>query len=162
MEVIKYPDPRLLKPCKEVILITPELIVLLDSMWETMLCERGMGMAANQVALDYRMFVMKTTKEEKLYLINPEILECGKNPCSLPEGCLSAPGQQVKLYRPNWVKISFLNEKGEKQTRVFFELDAVCVQHEIEHLEGKSFLQNKAIPKKLRIALASKWGLKIR
>lgn len=162
MEIIKFPDPRLLKKCKEVTLFTPELKVLLDSMYETMLSSRGIGLAANQVGLEYRMFVMITSQSEKLYLVNPKILEYSKNPCDLKEGCLSAPGQQVNLYRPNWVKVSFKDETGKEQTRTFVDIDSVCVQHEIEHLDGKSFLLNKAIPKKLRIFLAEKWGLKVK
>lgn len=162
MDVIKYPDPRLLKPCKEVILFTPELKILLESMWETMKRERGMGLAANQVGLDYRMFVMSGPEEEKLFVVNPKILEFGKHPCNSAEGCLSAPGQTIKLFRPSWVKISFKNENGEEVVRTFTDIHSVCAQHEIEHLEGKSFLQNGAIPKKLRIFLAQKWGLRIK
>jgi peptide deformylase len=160
MEVLKYPDARLLKPCKEVTVFGPELVVLLESMWETMIKERGMGMAANQVGLEYRMFTM-SYRAQKLFVVNPTIVESSKNPSDLAEGCLSAPGQMIKLYRPNWVKLSFQNEKGEKLNATFTDIHAVCVQHEIEHLDGKSFLQNKAIPKSMRKFLAEKWGLKI-
>lgn len=159
MEVLKYPDPRLLKPCKEVTVFGPELATMLESMWETMVKERGMGMAANQVGIEYRMFTMKGPQDEKIFLVNPKIIESGKHPCSQAEGCLSAPGQMIKLYRPNWVKVTFQNEKGETRSDVFTDIHSVCVQHEIEHLDGKTFLQNKAIPKKMRIFLAKKWGI---
>lgn len=160
-EVLKYPDSRLFKTCKEVTVFGPELLVLLEAMWETMVKERGMGMAANQVGLEYRMFTMKGLNEEKLFIVNPKIIEFSNVPCDLSEGCLSAPGQMIKLYRPLWVRTTFQNEKGEHFTQVFSGIHSVCFQHELEHLEGKSFLQNKAIPKKLRIFLAKKWGLEI-
>jgi len=161
MEVLKYPDPRLLRPCKEVTEFGPELKVLLESMWETMKKERGMGMAANQVGLEQRMFVMDEVIE-KHFIVNPKIVDQGKYPCDQSEGCLSAPGQMIKLYRPNWVTITYQNESGEHRNRTFVGIHAVCVQHEMEHLEGKTFLQNKAIPKKVRIELAKKWGLPVK
>lgn len=162
MEVIKYPDPRLLTPCREVILFTPELTVLLEAMWETMKRERGMGMAANQVGLEYRMFVMSGPSGEKLFLINPVVLELSKNACNITEGCLSAPQQLIKLFRPNWATVKYFDENGVGHKRTFVGEHSVCVQHEIEHLDGKSFLQNKGIPKQLRIFLAKKWGLSIK
>jgi peptide deformylase len=162
MEILKYPDPHLFIPCKEVTVFTPELKILLDSMWETMKIERGLGLAANQVGLSYRMFTMEGPNNEKLYIVNPKILDSAKTPSSVAEGCLSAPGQMIKLYRPLWVKLSFFNENGEQQERVFHDVFSVCVQHEMEHLSGKSYLQNKAIPKKLRMFLAKKWGLKVK
>lgn len=156
MEILKYPDPRLLKPCKDVIVFGTELKVLLESMWETMKRERGIGMAANQVGLEYRMFVMDETIE-KHFIINPKVIDIGKYPCDQQEGCLSAPGQMVKLYRPNWVTIAYQNESGEHRRRTFVGVHSVCVQHEMEHLYGKTFLQNKAIPSRIRKELAKKW-----
>lgn len=160
MEILKYPHPHLFKKCKEVTVFTPELKVLLDSMWELMVSERGIGLAANQVGLSYRMFTMSGPDGEKLYIINPKILDAGATGSPIAEGCLSAPGQMVRLFRPFWVKISFQNENGETQERVFSDVFSVCVQHEMEHLEGKTYLQNKAIPKRLRVILANKWGIK--
>lgn len=162
MEVLKYPDPRLLTACKEVLLFTPELKILLESMWETMKDANGIGLAANQVGLDYRMFVMSGPGEEKIFLVNPKILDFSKNPCDKAEGCLSAPNQLMRLYRPNWVTVQFFDERGNSHSRTFTDIHSVCAQHEIEHLDGKSFLQNKVIPKKLRIFLAKKWGLKVK
>ena len=162
MEVLKYPDPRLLKPCKEVKVFTPELKILLESMWETMKAERGIGLAANQVGLEYRMFTMSGPNEEKLFLVNPKIIASGTNPSPISEGCLSAPGEMIKVYRPSWVKVEYKNEEGKSFVRVFVDVHSVCAQHEIEHLDGKSFLQNKNIPKNTRISLAKKWGLKIK
>jgi peptide deformylase len=161
MEIIKFPDERLLTPCKPVTVFTPELKILLQSMWETMVAAKGVGLSANQVGLEYRMFVMDE-HIEKHFIVNPVILEAGKLACDLAEGCLSAPGQTIKLNRPNWVTLRYQDENGEFRQRTFVGIYSVCVQHEIEHLDGKSFLLNKAIPKKLRIFLASKWGLKVK
>lgn len=161
MEVIKYPDPRLLKSCKEVTVFDEALAKLLEDMWETMKREHGIGMAANQVGLEHRMFVMDETIE-KHFIVNPQVVESGKYPCNDSEGCLSAPGQIMKLYRPHWVKLKYQNEKGEHRNRTFVGIFSVCVQHEIEHLDGKTFLQNKAIPKKMRLFLAQKWGLPLK
>jgi peptide deformylase len=162
MEVLKYPNPHLFKVCKPVLLFTPELSVMLESMWETMIAERGIGLASNQVGLEYRMFTMKGPEDEKIFLVNPIILDSSKHPCPLAEGCLSAPDQMVKLYRPSWVKVMYFDEKGCAHTRTFLDIFSVCVQHEIDHLDGISYLQSKAIPKKLRISLAKKWGLSVK
>jgi len=164
MEVLKYPDPRLLTPCKEVTSFGLELKVLLEGMWETMKREHGMGMAANQVGLEHNMFVMSGPNDgdDKNFFINPKILEVGKYPCDRAEGCLSAPDQLLKLYRPDWVTISYQDSQGNPHTGTFVGIYSVCVQHEMEHLEGKSFLQNKGIPKRTRITLAKKWGLPIK
>lgn len=161
MHILKFPNPDLFKPCKEVTVFGPELKVMLESMWETMIAERGLGLAANQVGLPYRMFTM-IHKEEKLFIVNPRVLEYSKHPSDIAEGCLSAPGELVKLYRPDWVKLSFQDENGTLQTRIFMDIHSVCVQHEIEHLDGKSYLQNKAIPKRIRTMLAKKWGFKVK
>ncbi len=158
MEVLKYPDTRLFKPCKEVIIFGPELAAILEEMWVTMKKERGMGMAANQVGLEQRMFTMDN-EGEKIFLVNPVILKTATHPSDMAEGCLSAPGQMIKLYRPMWVMVKFQDETGKEITRIFSDSRSVCVQHEIEHLDGKSFLQNKTIPKKMRIFLAEKWGI---
>ncbi|MCX9024644.1 MAG: peptide deformylase [Candidatus Methanoperedens sp.] len=162
MEVLKYPHPHLFKPCQEVTVFDAALAELLGDMWNIMKAERGVGLAANQVGLSQRMFVMEGPENEKLFIINPKILEVSKYNFDFAEGCLSAPGQFLKLFRPGWVSISYQNEKGEVLKRTFTSLHSVCVQHEMEHLEGKSYLQNKAIPKKARIFLAKKWGLKVK
>jgi peptide deformylase len=162
MEIIKYPDSRLFKPCKPVTVFDENLNTLLEAMWETMKRERGMGLAANQVGLESRMFTMEGPNEEKIFLVNPKILEFGKTPSPLKEGCLSAPGQMISLFRPMWVKVTFQDQTGKAHARVFSDIHSICVQHEIEHLDGKSFLQNKAIPKATRKQLAEKWGIKLK
>jgi len=163
VDVLKFPDPNLFIVCKEVSVFGAELKVLLTAMYSTMKDNRGIGLAANQVGLNLRMFVMEGPKEEKILLVNPKITKKSEAPANLKEGCLSAPGEFLILSdRASWVEVQFQNEKGEPQRRVFHGIHAVCAQHEIDHLNGKSHLQSKTIPKAKRKELAKKWGLKLK
>lgn len=170
MKIIKFPDPILFKKCKEVTVFGKELEVLLESMWDTMVDGKGIGLAANQVGLSYRMFVMEFmadvkpgSKKEKIFFVNPKILSRSAAPAEQKEGCLSAPGEFLTLAeRSAWVQVEYQNEKGEKQTRVFKGIYSVCVQHEIDHLDGKSHLLSKSLSKALRKQLAKKWGIKLK
>jgi peptide deformylase len=161
MKILKFPDPALFVTCVEVTVFGPELKVLLDSMWETMVEGKGMGLAANQVGLTFRMFTMLGPSEEKLYIVNPKILEKSKISANLQEGCLSAPGELLTLEeRASWVKVKFQDETGKEHERVFKGIHSVCIQHETDHLEGKSHLQSKSLKSAKRKALAKKWGIK--
>lgn len=162
MDILKYPDQSLFEICKEVAVFGPELKVLLESMWETMKNNKGIGLAANQVGLQYRMFVMSGPDDQKFFIVNPKITRTSKSTLDYAEGCLSAPGEFLKLFRPAWAQVECQNEKGEKQVYLFKGIFSVCVQHEMDHLDGKSHLENKAIPKKTRIMLAKKWGFKLK
>lgn len=161
MEILKFPNPSLFVVCREVTVFGDELATLLHGMWTTMLAKGGLGLASNQVGLDYRMFVMAGTDNEKIFIINPKIVKKSVVPANLREGCLSAPGEFLLLReRASWIQIDFQDEKGQPQRRVFQGLHAVCVQHEIDHLDGKSHLQSASIPKKIRKQLHKKWGIK--
>ena len=160
MRILKFPDPELLRPCVPVNVFGPELLSLLDNMWDTMYAAYGMGLAANQVGLPWRMFVMEGPKDERIYLVNPVIINQSKATVNLKEGCLSAPGEFIAIpTRASWVHVSYQNEKGEAKSAVFSGIWAVCVQHEIGHLDGESFLTNRSIPKKVRQELKNKWRL---
>lgn len=161
MQILKFPHPELFESGKEVTVFGPELKVLLDSMWDTMKANNGLGLAANQVSLLHRMFVMEGPKAERLYVINPKITLKSIGAANLKEGCLSAPGEfLVRSDRAAWVQVKFKNADNKEQVRVFSGLHAVCVQHEIEHLDGVSFMESKLITKSKRNQLAKKWGLK--
>ena len=162
MEILKYPSPELFKVCKEVTVFGPELLVLLEAMHETMALQRGIGLAANQVGLDLRMFVIQNSNIP-MFIINPKITKRSIAPANIKEGCLSAPGEFVVLLeRASWVEVEFQNEKGERKRNMFGGVLAVCVQHEIDHLDGKSHLQSKSLSKKIRAGIASRWGLKVK
>jgi peptide deformylase len=162
MKILKYPDPFLFKVCKQV---KPEefdenLEKLLEQMWEVLETEKAVGLSANQVGLDLKMFVMKGPKDEKLFFINPEITKKSLNPISLEEGCLSAPGQILTITdRASWVELVYQDLLGQTKRAVFHNLHSVCVQHEMEHLNGKTFLQSNTIPRKFKMALAKSWKL---
>lgn len=161
MEILKFPDKRLFTKCDPVTVFSPELKTLLESMWDAMKAHNGVGLAANQVGLTYYMFTMEGADEEKLFIVNPKILSKSSGPANLREGCLSAPGEfLVRPDRMIWVEVEFQNEEGETKKRVFKGIQAVCAQHEIEHLEGKGFMQSNSVPKKKRLELAKKWGLR--
>lgn len=126
-----------------------------------MLKKGGLGLAANQVGLHFRAFVMAGVDSEKLFLVNPKIIKRSEVPANMKEGCLSAPGEFLVLKeRASWVQVDFQDEKGQPTRRVFQGLHAVCVQHEIDHLDGKSHLMSPSIPKKQRKELCKRWGIK--
>lgn len=161
MEILKFPHENLFKKCKEVTVFSSELVILLEAMWDTMKANNGMGLASNQVGLDYSMFVMEGPKEEKLFLVNPKILKKSIVLASIREGCLSAPKEFVVIKeRTEWVQVQFQDEKGNIHKKLFNDIHSICVQHEMEHLVGKSYLQSKSIPKDKRKQLAKKWGIK--
>jgi len=141
MKIIKYPDPRLLQVCAPVLEISESTKSTLDEMWEIMVAHEGMGLAANQVGIMYRMFVMTGLIGEKIYFINPKILNRSSVPAEKTEGCLSAPGKYLKVEeRAQWVQVQYQDENGVENIRVFDGIHAVCVQHEIDHLLGIFFI----------------------
>lgn len=160
MEILKFPEKLLFYKCDLVTVFGPELKTLLDAMWDTMKASHGVGLAANQVGFQFAMFVMEGPEEEKVYLVNPKIKSKSTAPANLREGCLSAPGEfLIRPDRAIWVEVEFQDELGENKKRVFKGINAVCVQHEMEHLEGISFMQSTSLLKKKRMELAKKWGL---
>jgi peptide deformylase len=162
MNILKFPDPFLFEKTKEVTVFGPELKTLLDAMYKTMIDNKGIGLAANQVGLSFRMFVM-TMKDSSVFFVNPKITDRSIGPANIEEGCLSAPGEALKLdERASWVKVSYQDETGKKHEKVFKGIHSVCVQHEIDHLDGKSYLQSRSINRARRKELAKKWGIKLK
>lgn len=161
MKILKYPDPRLLTVCDPVLEITEITKSTLDEMWEVMVEHEGMGLAANQVGIMLRMFIMTGLIGEKIYFINPKILRRSEVPAEKIEGCLSAPGEYLKLdERAQWVQVQYQDENGVENIRIFDGIHSVCVQHEIDHLNGKTHLMSETLSSKDRKMLAKKWGLK--
>lgn len=159
LSILKYPDPRLYTVAKPVIEVDQRIRQLVDDMAQTMYAAPGVGLAATQVDVHERVIVMDTseTKDRLTVLINPVIRESfGEVECE--EGCLSVPGVFEKITRAAQVRIGALDRDGNA-----FELEAsgvraVCVQHEMDHLEGKVFvdylsrLKQERIVKKMRKA----------
>ena len=159
MEILRFPNAKLLTVCEPVTVFGPELTVLLEKMYDTMLKAKGIGLAANQVGLQFRMFVMNV-RDDRHFIVNPEILSASEVFANLKEGCLSAPGDFVVVNsRLKWVELKYQDETGAEKTKVFEDIFSVCVQHEIDHLNGKAFLQSAALSSKVRKQLSKKWGL---
>ena len=144
-EILIHPDPRLKKVAAPVVDIDPELRRLADDMLETMYDAPGIGLAAPQVGVSKRLLVMDCVKEEgapprPMALINPEVTWTSDEKCIYEEGCLSIPEQYGDVERPARVKVSWTDVDGKRQEEAFDGLWATCVQHEIDHLNGKLFI----------------------
>ncbi len=142
LPILRYPDPRLHTVAAPVTEVDDKIRKLVADMAETMYEAPGIGLAATQVDVHRRIVVIDVPEDKSglMALINPEILErSGEQVCE--EGCLSVPGIYEKVSRAERVKVRALNENGESFE---FEADgllAVCVQHEIDHLDGKVFVE---------------------
>ncbi|MFN3606546.1 MAG: peptide deformylase [Cypionkella sp.] len=144
-EILIHPDPRLKKPCEPIAEITPDISQLAADMLETMYDAPGVGLAAPQVGVCKRMFVMDCIKDgapEPMVLINPEILWQSQTPSVYEEGCLSIPDQYAEITRPDAVTVAWTGLDGAAQQRQFTGLWATCAQHEIDHLNGRLFIDN--------------------
>ena len=152
LNILHYPDPRLHKKSVPVKVVDDRIRRLVANMAETMYAAPGIGLAANQVDVQERVVVIDASEDKsglRAY-INPEILECdGEQICE--EGCLSVPGIYERVTRSAWVRIRALNEKGESFEMEAEGLIAVCIQHEIDHLDGKVFVEHLSLLKQTRI-----------
>jgi peptide deformylase len=139
--ILEYPDPRLRKKAAAVPVVDDALRQLADDMLETMYAARGVGLAATQVDVHKRMIVLDVSEERNrpLVLINPELVKLeGSAPAE--EGCLSLPGIYEKLSRAAQISVRALGRDGEPFQMDADGLLAVCIQHEMDHLEGKLFV----------------------
>ena len=142
LPILRYPDPRLHTVATPVVRVDDEVRKLIADMAETMYEAPGIGLAATQVDVHKRIVVIDVSEDKSglMALINPEILERdGEQVCE--EGCLSVTGIYEKVTRAERVKVRALNEKGETREFAADGLLAVCVQHEIDHLDGKVFVE---------------------
>lgn len=152
LNILEFPDERLRKKAALVEEVNDEIRKLVDDMLETMYEARGVGLAATQVNVHQRVIVIDTSEEKNqpLCLINPEIIvKDGVEESE--EGCLSVPGFFEKVKRAEKIMVRALNREGETFELESDELLAVCIQHEMDHLEGKLFVDYLSSLKKLRI-----------
>ena len=145
--IIIHPDPRLKKVCPPVPEITDEVRRLADDMLETMYDAPGVGLAAPQVGALTRLFVMDCVKEEgaapnPMVLVNPEITWASAETNTHEEGCLSIPEQFADVTRPERVRMRWLGLDGKMHEEEFAGLWATCAQHELDHLNGKLFIDH--------------------
>jgi peptide deformylase len=141
--ILIHPDPRLKKLCEPVAEITVEIRQLAADMLETMYAAPGIGLAAPQVGVTKRVIVMDCIKDgppEPIALVNPEIVWASEDQTVYEEGCLSIPEVYNDITRPAEVTVRWTDLDGKTQERQFSGLSATCVQHEIDHLDGKLFI----------------------
>jgi peptide deformylase len=152
LTILEFPDKRLRTKAKPVVAVDDNIRTLVDDMLETMYEEKGVGLAATQVNVHKRVIVIDVSEEKNdpLYLINPEIIEKDGVEES-EEGCLSVPGFFEKVTRAEHIKFKAMNKDGDNYEMEARDLLAVCVQHEIDHLEGKLFVDYLSRLKRKRI-----------
>ena len=152
LQVLTLPDDRLRTVAKPVKEVTPEIQKFVDDMIETMYDEEGIGLAATQVDFHQRIVVIdiSETRDEPMVLINPEIIE-KRGEDGIEEGCLSVPGARALVPRAAEVTVKALDREGKEYTFDADDLLAICVQHELDHLEGKLFVDYLSPLKRKRI-----------
>jgi peptide deformylase len=162
LEVLKFPDPRLRKKAKPVVSVSADLKALAEDMLETMYEFKGIGLAATQVGQEVQLLVMDTRPKENgryklddftdlekevqqpVVIFNPEIL-VKEGETTFDEGCLSVPGYFETVSRFDYVEVKGLNEKGEEILIKTDGLLSICLQHEMDHLDGKLFIDRLSI-----------------
>ena len=152
LTILEFPDKRLRTVAEEVSQVDDNIKTLVDDMLETMYAAKGIGLAATQINVHKRVIVMDISEEknEPICLINPEIIEKVGTEES-EEGCLSVPGFFEKVTRAEQIKIRALSRDGESFEMEADDLLAVCIQHEMDHLEGKLFVDYLSTFKRNRI-----------
>ena len=143
LPILIHPDPRLKKICAPVPDLSDQLRTLADDMLASMYDAPGIGLAAPQVGVLSRLIVMDCIKDgdpEPIVMFNPEILASSDDLNTYEEGCLSIPEQFAEVTRPADVRVGWIDRDGNPQERDFDGIWATCVQHEIDHLKGKLFI----------------------
>jgi len=152
LPILEYPDPRLRIRAEHVTNVDAEIRRLIEDMFETMYAAPGIGLAATQVDVHKRIIVIDVSDEhdEPVCLVNPEILE-SEGRFSAEEGCLSVPGLYEYVERAEKIRVRALDRNGELFEREAEGLLAVCIQHEIDHLDGKLFVDYLSALKRERL-----------
>ncbi|AVJ54832.1 peptide deformylase [Idiomarina sp. OT37-5b] len=152
LTVLKYPDERLRKVAEPIATVDDALRATIDDMFETMYESQGVGLAATQVDVHKRLFVADCSEDqnEPLVFINPEITKA-EGHFTNDEGCLSFPGVYAKVERAEKVTVQALDRNGESFSLEADGLLAICIQHEIDHLNGKLFVDYLSPLKQSRI-----------
>lgn len=154
LTILEFPDPRLRKIATPIDKVDAALQQQIDDMFETMYEAPGIGLAATQVNYHKQLIVIDITEDrsQPLVFINPQIEILSEDPHTYKEGCLSVPGFYEDIIRPEKVKVNALNRNGEAFEMICDGLLAVCIQHEMDHLSGKLFVDYLSTLKRNRIA----------
>lgn len=152
LEILHFPDPRLRIQAKPVKQVDENIRKIVDDLFETMYEAPGIGLAATQVNIHQRIIVidLSAEKNQPLCLINPLILNSERVTCT-EEGCLSVPGIFESVERADQITVQALNQQGEFFTLITENLLSVCIQHEMDHLQGKLFVDYLSLMKRERI-----------
>ena len=152
LEILHFPDPRLRKHAEPVSEVDDAIRQIVDDMFETMYSAPGIGLAATQVNVQQQIIVIDISKDqnEPLVLINPEILERDGEE-EMEEGCLSVPGYYETVRRADRIRVRALDRDGQAFELETDDLLAVCIQHEMDHLAGKLFVDYLSPLKRQRI-----------
>ena len=153
LPILRYPDPRLHKTAVPVEVVDDRIRTLVKDMAETMYDAAGIGLAATQVDVHERVIVIDVSEasDDLMVLINPEIISASEDTQLYEEGCLSVPEIYDEVERAARIRVRALNEQGESYEFDADGLLAVCVQHEIDHLDGKVFVEYLSRLKQNRI-----------
>jgi peptide deformylase len=152
LAILEFPDPRLRTRAAPIENVDDELRALIENMFETMYAAPGIGLAATQVDVHRRLLVtdVSADKSDPHVLINPTIVErSGKTVCE--EGCLSVPGFYAEVERAEQIRVRFLDRDGEDREMEADGMLAVCIQHEMDHLDGKLFVDYLSEAKRQRL-----------
>jgi peptide deformylase len=142
-KILHYPNPKLRRTAKSVVEVNQEIQRLISDMFETMYEDNGIGLAATQIGIDLRIFVVDINEKNKnpIAFINPVITEQNGEQ-KYPEGCLSVPGIFAEVKRAKNITIEALDQNGKKFTLQADGLLSVDIQHELDHLDGKLFIDH--------------------
>ena len=153
LRILEYPDPRLKKVASPVTAFTPDVARLVRDLAETMYAAPGVGLAATQVDVHKRVLVIdiSDTRDDLKVFVNPEI-RTAEGEAEQEEGCLSVPGYYDKVTRAARVTVRAQNERGEPFELAADGMLAVCIQHELDHLQGKVFVEYLSPLKRARLA----------
>ena len=153
LQILEFPDARLRKQAAPVTAFDEALGRQIDDMFETMYAAPGIGLAATQVNVHKRIIVIDISEEnnEPLEVINPEIEVLNDEPQQYDEGCLSVPGFYESVTRPSEIRVHYRDRQGNAQQLDAQGLLAVCLQHEVDHLDGKLFVDYLSSMKRQRI-----------
>jgi peptide deformylase len=153
LPILRYPDPRLHTVARTVAAVDARIQQLADDMVETMYASDGVGLAATQVDVHERVIVMDTSEQHDhpVVLINPELVWRSEEMLISEEGCLSVPLVYDRVERHAKVRVRALNREGQPFEMEAEDLAAVCVQHEMDHLVGKVFVEYLSLLKRTRI-----------
>ena len=153
LTILRFPDPRLKTKASAVAEITDETLTTIDDMLATMYDEKGVGLAATQVDIHQRIVVIDVSEnnDQPLVLINPEIIAKSDETLINEEGCLSVPGVYAKVDRHTSCTVKALNKDGKEFTLDGEELLSICIQHELDHLNGVLFVDYLSPLKRQRI-----------